>query len=88
LGVEIPHGNPADTKLYQSMIDKVITDYGIVPKNLKRGFGIRRCNWKGWEHFVQKVYWSVIGYNIRVMTSHVLAALLKRGGAAAAATAA
>jgi IS5 family transposase len=143
LGLEIPRGNPADTKLYQSMIDKVTTDYGIVPdavttdggyaskanleyaqskgitnivftkivgslknistsanmetrlkkwrsaaeaiiSNLKRGFGIRRCAWKGWEHFVQKVYWSVIGYNIRVMTAHIVAAL-KRGSAAAAA---
>jgi IS5 family transposase len=143
LGVEIPRGNPADTKLYQSMIDKVVSDYGIVPSaittdggyaskanleyaqgkgivnivftkivgslqnitssanietrlkkwrsaaeaiisNLKRGFGIRRCAWKGWEHFVQKVYWSVIGYNIRVMTAHVLSALLKRGTMTAA----
>jgi IS5 family transposase len=143
LGVEIPRGNPADTKLYQSMIDKIITDYGIVPNaittdggyasitnleyaqgkgianivftkiagslrnitssvnmetrlkkwrsaaeavisNLKRGFGIRRCSWKGWEHFVQKVYRSVIGYNIRVMTACVLAALKSRSTAAAA----
>lgn len=36
--------------------------------NLKRGFDISRCNWKGWEHFCSKVFWSVIGYNIRVMT--------------------
>jgi IS5 family transposase len=145
LGVEIPRGNPSDGTLYQSMLDKVITDYGIVPRavttdggyagkanleyakgkgianivftkivgslenittsvnmetrlkkwrsaieavisNLKRGFGIRRCGWKGWEHFVQKVYWSVIGYNIRVMTACILAAL-KRGTTAEAAAA-
>jgi IS5 family transposase len=143
LGVDILRGNPADTILYQGMIDKVVTDYGIVPNaittdggyaskanleyakskgignivftkivgslqnitssvnmetrlkkwrsaaeaiisNLKRGFNIRRCAWKGWEHFVQKVYWSVIGYNIRVMTAHILAGL-KRGSSAAAA---
>ena len=40
--------------------------------NLKRGFCLRVCNWKGWEHFQAKVLWSVIGYNIRVMTSLVL----------------
>lgn len=40
--------------------------------NLKRGFGLRRCNWKGYEHFCSKVLWSVIGYNIRVMTAFVL----------------
>jgi IS5 family transposase len=144
LGVQIPRGNPSDEKLYQSMTDKVITDYGTVPNaittdggyaskanleygerkgianivftktvgslkniitsvnmetrlkkwrsaieavisNLKRGFGIRRCTWKGWDHFVQKIYWSVIGYNIRVMTACVLAALKSRSTAETAA---
>jgi transposase, IS5 family len=37
--------------------------------NLKRGFDIRVCTWKGWEHFKAKVLWSVIGYNFRVMTA-------------------
>jgi len=40
--------------------------------NLKRGFNLRRCMWKGWEHFKQKVYWSIIAYNIRVITGHML----------------
>ena len=40
--------------------------------NLKRGFNIERCNWKGFEHFCAKVMWSVIAYNIRVMTAAVL----------------
>lgn len=42
--------------------------------NLKRGFSLFRCNWKGWEHFRAKVLWSVIGYNIRAMA----AALVKQ----------
>lgn len=37
--------------------------------NLVRGFNLKRCNWKGFEHFKSKVFWSVIAYNIRVMTS-------------------
>ncbi|HZJ21506.1 MAG TPA: ISNCY family transposase [Pricia sp.] len=37
--------------------------------NLKRGFSLSRCNWKGWAHFRAKVLWSAIGYNIRVMTA-------------------
>lgn len=37
--------------------------------NIKRGFKLFRCNWKGWEHFQAKVLWSVIAYNIRVMTA-------------------
>jgi IS5 family transposase len=49
-------------KKWRSAIEAVIS-------NLKRGFDIRRCIWKGWQHFQQKVYWSIIGYNIRVMTA-------------------
>lgn len=42
--------------------------------NLIRGYKLTRCNWKGLEHFKAKVLWSVLAYNIRVMT----AALLKQ----------
>jgi len=37
--------------------------------NFKRGFDMFICNWKGWKHFKAKVLWSVIAYNIRVMTA-------------------
>jgi len=59
-----------ETKLkrWRSGIEAVIS-------NLKRGFNIRRCVWKGWEHFRQKIYWSIIGYNIRVMTGLFLQTL-------------
>lgn len=40
--------------------------------NFKRGFNIERCNWKGFDHFCSKVMWSVIAYNIRVMTAAVI----------------
>lgn len=40
-----------------------------VISNLKRGFDIFRCEWKTRAHFDAKVYWSVIAYNIRVMTN-------------------
>jgi len=43
-----------------------------VISNLKRGYNLVRCNWKGWEHFKSKVYWSIIAYNIRVLTGHIL----------------
>ncbi len=39
---------------------------------VKRGFNLRRCTWKGFEHFESKVLWSVIAYNIRVMTGHIV----------------
>lgn len=40
--------------------------------NLVRGFNLKRCNWKGLEHFGSKVLWSVIAYNVRVMTAAVV----------------
>lgn len=40
--------------------------------NLKRGFDLRVCNWKGFGHFKSKVMWSVLAYNIRVLTNMVL----------------
>jgi len=55
-------------KKWRSGIEAVIS-------NLKRGFNLRRVSWKGFEHFKSKVLWSVIAYNIRVMTGHILANL-------------
>lgn len=40
--------------------------------NLVRGYNLKRCNWKGLEHFRSKVLWSVLAYNIRVMTKNML----------------
>lgn len=133
MSCDIPKGNPSDTNLYQSTIDKIMDNYQTIPRdsatdggyaskanaeyaeekgivnivfnkvvgsmrnkvksqnietrlkkwrsgieanisNLKRGFSLFRCNWKGWGHFRSKILWSVIGYNIRVMT----AALMKK----------
>jgi IS5 family transposase len=54
-----------DLKKWRSGIEAVIS-------NLKRGFHIARCMWKGLKHFKQKVLWSIIAYNFRVMTCSVL----------------
>ncbi len=43
-----------------------------VISNFKRGYHMSRCNWKGEPHFKQKVLWSCIAYNIRVMSAAVL----------------
>ena len=58
----------ARLKRWRSGIEAIIS-------NLKRGFQISRCNWKGFPHYGQKVFWSVIGYNIRVMTGAFMKAL-------------
>lgn len=48
-------------KKWRSGIEAVIS-------NLKRGFDIFRCEWKTRAHFDAKVFWSVLAYNIRVIT--------------------
>jgi IS5 family transposase len=55
-------------KKWRSGIEAVVS-------NLKRGYQLFRCNWKGESHFKQKVLWSVLAYNIRVMTAAVVAKL-------------
>ena len=34
---------------------------------MKRAFGLRRCNWSGWEGFQQYVWSSVVSYNLLVL---------------------
>jgi IS5 family transposase len=53
-------------KKWRSAIEAIIS-------NIKRGFNIFTCNWKGWIHFQAKVLWSVLAYNFRVMTGLILA---------------
>jgi len=136
LDCEILEGNPSDTKLFQPTLDRIISGYGITPRdsvtdggyawskntdfckdrgitnivfnkvvgslksiassknmetrlkkwrsgieavisNWKRGFGMRVCEWKGWEHFRAKVLWSVIAYNFRMMTRLILERIVK-----------
>ena len=55
-------------KKWRSGIEAVIS-------NVKRGFKLFRCDWNGKGHFDAKVLWSVIAYNIRVMTSLLLGEL-------------
>jgi hypothetical protein len=58
-------------KRWRSSIEAVIS-------NLKRGFNLDRCNWKGWIHFQAKVLWSVLAYNIRVLTAMVMNNILNK----------
>jgi IS5 family transposase len=69
------------TKSIQNIVEKPCIETALkqwrsgieaVISNLKRGYKLVRCSWKGWAHFQRKVYWSIIAYNIRVMTSHIL----------------
>jgi len=134
LDVDIVDGNPSDSQLYESILERIQRDYDVTPRdvvtdggyaslknqekakekgvvnivfnkivgtlknivtsgnmesrlkkwrsgieavisNVKRGFKLFRCEWKGREHFDAKVLWSVIAYNIRVMTGLLIAKL-------------
>lgn len=61
--------NQASSKNMQTRLKKWRSGIEANISNLKRGFNISRCNWKGWINFQSKVLWSVMAYNIRVMSN-------------------
>jgi len=64
--------NIASSKNMETRLKKWRSGMEGIISNVKRGYNLCRCTWKGWEHFVAKVLWSVIAYNIRVMTAHLV----------------
>jgi IS5 family transposase len=64
--------NIAKNKWVENKLKRWRSGIEAVISNLKRGFQIRRCNWKGEAHYGQKIFWSIIGYNLRVMTGAIL----------------
>jgi len=67
--------NIADNKWIENKLKRWRSGIEAIISNLKRGFHISRCIWKGIEHYGQKVFWSIIGYNLRVMTAGLLAGM-------------
>lgn len=67
--------NLVSSKKMETLLKKWRSGIEASISNLKRGFDIFRCVWKGWEHFCSKVMWSVLGYNIRVLARLVLGQL-------------
>jgi len=63
----------ASSKNMETRLKKWRSATEAIISNIKRGFDLFRCNWKGDEHFKQKVFWSIIAYNIRVITGKILA---------------
>lgn len=64
--------NVAESKGVEVDLKKWRAGMEAVISNIKRGFDLVCCVWKGWEHFKAKVYWSVIGYNIRTMSRNIV----------------
>jgi IS5 family transposase len=67
--------NIVSSKNMETRLKKWRSASEAIISNLKRGFNLFRCNWKGEAHFAQKVLWSVIAYNIRVFSSKMLATI-------------
>ena len=67
--------NVAKNKRVENKLKRWRSGIEAIISNLKRGFHISRCVWKGFRHYGQKIFWSVIGYNLRVMTAGLLAAM-------------
>jgi len=67
--------NIVKNKWVETKLKKWRSGIEAIISNLKRGFKIHRCNWKGLAHYRQKVFWSIIGHNIRVMTGAFLNAM-------------
>jgi IS5 family transposase len=65
--------NIVTSKHIETRLKKWRSGMEAVISNLKRGFKLFRCEWKTRERFDAKIYWNVIAYNIRVMTSALLA---------------
>lgn len=64
--------NIASSKNMETRLKKWRSGIEANISNLVRGYNLKRCNWKGFEHFKSKVLWSVLAYNIRVMTKNML----------------
>lgn len=43
-----------------------------VISNFKRGFDTQRVLWQGFDKFCAKIAWSILGYNLRVITNRIL----------------
>ena len=52
--------NQVSSKNMETRLKKWRSSIEAVISNLKRGFNLDRCNWKGWVHFQAKVMWSAL----------------------------
>ena len=64
--------NEVSSRNMETRLKKWRSGIEAVISNIKRGFNLSTCNWKGWDHFSAKVLWSVIAYNIRIMARLII----------------
>jgi len=70
--------NIVECEVKEKMLNNFRAGAEAVISNLKRGFDLQRVNWKGFKMFEAKVFWGVVGYNIRVLTGHILNSLYSK----------
>ena len=68
--------NQVSSKNMETRLKKWRSSIEAVISNLKRGFNLQCCTWKGWMHFQAKVMWSALGYNFRVLTIMIMKSIL------------
>lgn len=64
--------NHVESPDIENMLKKWRGTTEAVISNLKRGFGLQRVNWDGFDKFCSKVAWAVLCYNLRVITNRLL----------------
>ena len=61
--------NIVESREIEILLKKWRSGTEAVISNLKRGFGLQRVVWEGFERFKAKVAWSVLCYNLRVFSN-------------------
>ena len=61
--------NIVESAEVETLLKKWRSGTEAVISNLKRGFGLQKVVWEGFERFSAKVAWSVLCYNLRVFSN-------------------
>jgi IS5 family transposase len=61
--------NIVESKEVETILKKWRSGTEAVISNVKRGFGLQRVMWEGFERFKAKVAWSVLCYNLRIFSN-------------------
>lgn len=64
--------NSTSSKKMETMLKKWRSGMEAVISNFKRGLNASMCPWKGWEAFNCFVLWSLITFNLRVITKFII----------------
>lgn len=64
--------NIVESKEVEILLKKWRSGTEAVISNLKRGFGLRRVLWEGFDRFKAKVAWSILCYNLRVFSKALI----------------